>query len=58
MRKAKISASDALERRSCGVMVVELGEAPASGDRLEEVEDKAIIRGLAKKVPLSRIPRV
>jgi hypothetical protein len=40
-------------------MVVELGAAaPALGDRVEEVEDKAVIRGLAKKAPLSRIPRV
>jgi hypothetical protein len=55
MRKAKIIASDALERRSCDVMAVELGGGPASGDRVE-VEDKAVIRGLAKKAPLSRIP--
>jgi hypothetical protein len=57
MRKAKIIASDALERRSCGVMVVEGGAEPASADSLEG-EDKAVIRGLAKKVPLSRIARI
>jgi hypothetical protein len=57
MRKAKINASDALDRRSCGVMAVELGAASAAGIGIEE-EDKAVNRGLAKKAPLSRIPRV
>jgi hypothetical protein len=42
MRKANISASEALERRSCGVMVVALGAAPASKGN-EEIEDKAFI---------------
>ena len=55
MRKAKINASELLARRSCGVMVVELGATPAAGIGIEE-EDKAVIRGLAKKAPLSRIP--
>jgi hypothetical protein len=59
MRKAKIIASDALERRSCGVMLVELlAGSPASGVKLVEGEDKAVIRELAKKLPLSRIIRV
>jgi hypothetical protein len=57
MRKAKIIASDALDRRSCAVMVVEVVAAPASAGSLEG-EDKAVIRGLAKKAPLSRILQV
>jgi hypothetical protein len=57
MRKAKISASDALERRSCDVMVVEVDAESACADGLES-EDKAFIRGLSKKAPLSRILRV
>ena len=39
------------------VMAVELGAAPAAGIGIEE-EDKAVSRGLAKRTPLSRIPRV
>jgi len=38
-------------------MVVELGATAAAGIGIEE-DRKAIIRGLAKKAPLSRIPRV
>jgi hypothetical protein len=54
MRNAKMDANEKLARRSSGVMAVEMGGAPASGDKVE-VEDKAVIRGLAKRVLLSRI---
>jgi hypothetical protein len=54
MRKAKMAASEKLARRSSGVMAVELEGTPTSGDR-EEIEGKTVIRGLAKRTPLSRI---
>ncbi|MBP6483530.1 MAG: hypothetical protein KAX88_00470 [Rhodoferax sp.] len=57
MRNAKIIARDALERRSCGDMVVEVGAELACAGGLGG-EDKAVIRGLAKKAPLSRILQV
>lgn len=53
MLNAKIIASDALERRSCGVMVVEVGAQLACADGLDG-EDQAVIRGLAEKASLSR----